>query len=162
MALIKDDNDDDDDLPKFKRTGFDDVDEELALNTAHKVTNGEDHSDPTDNPIFPLNKIYKISGVASLAAQTRIAWFRLNCPEWTTEVDIVKWDDTHVTVKAKITDETGRLRASNLKRWPLLDKKRNSDFAVENACTSALARAITDLGYNNFRALSGKGRDYKP
>jgi hypothetical protein len=86
---------------------------------------------------YPVNQrmLYFRSGFMDGAAQN-----------WGIDTHIIESSDNHVVVKTEIRDETNRLRASGLAREEKTSSNINKTSMMENAETSAIGRALANLG----------------
>ena len=113
--------------------------------------------------------IVNIRGRQYETVASRVKRFREHHADWTLETAIVHRDDTVVVVEARISDESGRLRANGHAEEYRKASSINRTSALENCETSAIGRALAALGLGGTefasadevaRAVSGEKPGY--
>lgn len=100
-----------------------------------------------------MNNPQKVTGVVQIHGREyetvalRIQKFRASHSDWTLETEIIERSDEAVVMRAKITDATGRLRATGHSEEYRHTSQINRTSALENAETSAIGRALAALGF---------------
>ena len=136
------------------------------LHKALDAENGDDSPDTAiSSDIFrPYDHTYKLksSPARMLKSRAILVWFRLRCPGWAVETDVVSITSVEPTsgkapktwreaVSKSVTkDKEGRIRSIGWKKW---DTDKNAgEFFIECACTGAENRAILSLGFSALNA----------
>jgi hypothetical protein len=92
---------------------------------------------------MPIN----IHGKNYSTVDERLSQFRSTCPDWTVKTKLISADDTRVTMKASILSPEGRLIATGHAEETRAASSINRTSAMENCETSAVGRALANLGY---------------
>lgn len=91
-------------------------------------------------------KNIEVKGKPYVCAFARVAAFRTICPEGSITTDIVSMEDGVVTMKATVTDETGRVLSTGYAQEKESTSYINKTSYIENCETSAVGRALGMLG----------------
>lgn len=115
-----------------------------------------------ENPVtqdFDIKKsMIKVQNKDYLPAAARMYWFRCVHTDWSIETEIVEHVDDHLPgkkpsnyaiVRTVIKDETGRIRATAVKKE---DQVGFPDY-LEKSETSSIGRALAILGFGTLQAL---------
>lgn len=87
-----------------------------------------------------------LHGKKYVMVKDRIAIFRRYLPEWRMDTEIIEYKGDEVIIKAFIYDDEGHIIATGMAQEMKLASSINKTSFVENCETSALGRALANLG----------------
>lgn len=102
----------------------------------------------------PETGVVNIRGKEYQTVALRVQKFREAHSEWTIDTEIVTRDADCVVMRARILDETGRLRGTGYSEEYRKSSQINRTSALENAETSAIGRALAACGFGGTEYAS--------
>lgn len=117
---------------------------EKPLEKSKGLSKTTNHSNTFDPNKYMLN----LKGKQYLPVAPRIAWMRIDHPDWGITTKVVMKAEKAVVIKATIKDADGRILATARK------KETEAGFPdyIEKAETGAIGRALAMCGYGTLQA----------
>lgn len=95
-----------------------------------------------------------VKGKKYVQVTTRVKAFRSICPDGKIETDVIALEDGEITIKATISDETGKVLSTGIAHEKESDSFINKTSYVENCETSAVGRALGFLGIGSDESMA--------